>query len=176
MTQDSSAAENDRIHGYLVSQAERNDLSALWPRVMADRTTFLLALDRVSDAQAQWRLSEGDWTILEVARHMLFWGRSVTDIVEALAAGHGVDVPELGDLGPRVANLTEARAALTAEAIRFATLPERLPDEPNLDAEAAHPMFGALNHRAWFLFARLHDGDHTRQVEMIKASDDYPTG
>jgi hypothetical protein len=66
------------------------------------------------------------------------------------------------------------RLALTQEAARFASILERLPRDPDLANEAHHPQFGLLNYRAWFLFARLHDGDHARQIETIKATDGYP--
>jgi len=167
-------AEDERIRGYLVSQAERYDLVALWPRVVSDRTAFLLALDRVSDEQAAWRPSADGWSSLEVAQHMLLWGRAVTDTVEALAAGDTAEAPQLGALEAGTTDLAEVRAALVREAIRFAALPDRLPREADLAAEAHHPQFGPLNHRAWFLFSRLHDGDHTRQIEAIQTASGYP--
>src|SRR5262245_52569924 len=122
-------AENDRIRGYLVSQAERNDISGLWPRVIGDRTAFLLALDRVTEEQARWRAPNGSgWNILEVAQHMLVWGQSVTQVIEALAVGSQADVPALGALeGSGADTLADARQALTEIAVRFASLPGRLP-------------------------------------------------
>lgn len=174
MAQDSQA-EDERIRGYLVSLAKRSDIPALWPRVIADRTALLLALDRVTEEQARWRSDSTAWTILEVAQHMLVWSRSVTNLVEALSVGDTAEVPDLGAFETDIATLAGARDALTREAIRFAALPTRLSQDPDLAAEAHHPRFGPLDHRAWFLFARLHDGDHTRQIEAIKAADGYPS-
>lgn len=178
MTESARSEEDDRVRSYLVAQAERHDVPALWARVVADRCALLLALDRVSEEQARWRppsASDDSWTILEVAQHMLLWGTSTTDIVEALAQGREVEVPELGALDATSGtSLAEARGALTNEAMRFASLPERLPPAPNLENVAEHPQFGPLNYRAWFVLARLHDGDHVRQIEAIKGASGYP--
>lgn len=179
MTQSIRSEEDERVRGYLLSQAERYDVLALWPRVVADRTSLLLALDRVSEEQAVWRPPSDavdTWSILEVAQHMLLWGRSVTDIVEALAAGRVAEAPSIGALDVADApTLAEARAVLTREAVRFAALPQRLSPDSDLAAVAEHPQFGPLNYRGWFLFARLHDGDHLRQIEAIKGSEGYPS-
>ena len=185
MPDQARSEEDARVRGYLVSQAERYDVLALWPRVIADRGAFLLALDRVTEEQARWRPSlaagggagEGEvWSILEVAQHALVWSRSVTAIVESLAAGRPAEAPPPGQLDPAVAaTLEQARSALTAAAVHFAALPERLPVAADLAATAEHPQFGPLNYRAWFLFSRLHDGDHLRQVEVLKAAEGYPS-
>ena len=179
MTEDTRPEEDERIRGYLLSQAERYDVPALWARAVADRCALLLALDRVSEEQARWHApsdSDGGWSILEVAQHVLLWGKATTDIVEALAGGRGPEVPELGALNATDAtSLAEARDALTKEAMRFASLPERLPPAPDLEAVAEHPQFGPLNYRAWFILARLHDGDHLRQIEAIKGTSGYPS-
>ncbi len=51
---------------------------------------------------------------------------------------------------------------------------EALAGVERLDVTAPHPWFGELNCRAWFLFQRVHDGDHTRQIQGIKAAPGYP--
>lgn len=177
MSQEPGAEETTRVREYLVSQAARYDLFELWPRVIADRTALLLAFDRVSDEQARWRPpSTEEWNLLEIAQHAIAWARSVTEIIEALAAGRSAEALALGYLDPSVAaNLDEARRALSAESVRLASLPGRLPAAANLDAVAEHPRFGPLNYRAWFLFSRLHDGDHLQQVQALKMADGYPS-
>jgi hypothetical protein len=45
---------------------------------------------------------------------------------------------------------------------------------PDAQATAVHPWFGPLDYRGWFLFSRLHDGDHLQHVVAIKATDGYP--
>lgn len=178
MAETTRSEEDERIRSYLVSQAERYDVLALWPRVVTDRGALLLSLDRVSDDQARWHPpSDLDgWSILEVAQHMLLWGTSTTDIVEALARGDEVEVPDLGALDASdAASIADVRDALTKEAVRFASLPERLPGDQDLEAVAEHPQFGPLNYRAWFVLARLHDGDHLRQIDAIKGASGYPS-
>lgn len=174
MTTDDDA----RARGYLISQAERYDMLALWPRVIADRTALLLAFERVSEEQARWRTpSAADWNILEIAQHSLVWAQSVTKIIETLAAGGTAETLPLSHLhGGMATTLDAVRSAFVQDSIRFAALPERLPPEPDIAATAEHPRFGPLNYRAWFLFSRLHDGDHLRQIEAVRAADGYPSG
>ena len=45
------------------------------------------------------------------------------------------------------------------------------------DAEVtfAHPWFGALNTRQWFVFCFVHARAHIMQVERIKSSDGFPS-
>lgn len=178
MSQEPTAEENARVRDYLVAQATRYDVLALWPRVIAERTAFLLAFERVSDEQSRWRplSAEGEWNLLEIAQHAIVWARSVNEIIEALAAGRSAEALGLGHLDRGVAaSIDEARRALSVESVRLAALPGQLPAAANLEATAEHPRFGQLNHRAWFLFSRLHDGDHLQQVEMLKAADGYPS-
>jgi hypothetical protein len=35
-------------------------------------------------------------------------------------------------------------------------------------------MFGALHARAWHLFQRIHDQDHTSHIGQVKAAAGYP--
>jgi hypothetical protein len=44
-----------------------------------------------------------------------------------------------------------------------------------LEPTAPHPWFGELNCRAWYLFQRIHDTDHTRQIQAIKANPAFPS-
>lgn len=178
MSQEPDAEESARVRDYLVAQVKRYDLLALWPRVIAERTALLLAFDRVNDEQSRWRppSPDGEWNLLEIAQHAIVWARSVNEIIEALAAGRSAEALALGHLDRSVvANIDDARRALSVESVRLAALPGQLPAAANLEATAEHPRFGPLNYRAWFLFSRLHDGDHLQQVEMLKAADGYPS-
>jgi hypothetical protein len=171
--------QRERIHGYLTGQAERYDFIDLWPRVMAQRAAFLQALEGVSDEQGEWEPGAGEgeeaWGILQVAQHVLRSTQNVMAIVEATARGEAApkDPPGIRDGAP--ATLPEVRRALVEQSEEFATLRRRLPDQPNLDATVDHAFFGPLNSRAWFLFQRIHDADHTRQVETLKASEGFPS-
>lgn len=171
--------ENERVRSYLLGQAEKYDVIDLWPRVVAQRSAFLQALEDVSEEQARWRPGGGEgedaWGILEVSHHLLAWTRNVVDIIEATARSETVEKlpPGYLDAGDG-ATFAEVRRALIAESARFASLPTRLPEEPDLTTTIDHPRFGPLNCRAWFLFLRLHDGDHTRQVEALKETEGYP--
>ncbi len=171
--------EQARVRSYLLAQAAKYDLLDLWPRVVAQRTAFLQALDGVSDEQARWRPPTGKgesvWSMLEVAQHLLTWSENVVEIVEATARGGTAATLPVGYLAADPATtLTQVRRALAETSVRLASLPQRLPAVPDKTATAEHPDFGALDHRAWFLFLRLHDADHLRQVEALKQADAFP--
>src|SRR6266851_1287860 len=76
-----------RARSYLLTQGEKYDYVEMWPRVVSTRLQLLEALDGVGDAQAAFKPSPDDWSIREVALHVLNGSRSVQQVVEALAAG-----------------------------------------------------------------------------------------
>jgi hypothetical protein len=63
---------------------------------------------------------------------------------------------------------------VTAQSALIAGLPGRLTAEPNLEATVPHAVFGPLNCRAWFLFLRIHDMDHTRQIANLAQMAGFP--
>ena len=63
--------ERQRVSGYLLSQGEKYGWLELWPRVVQGRLEFLEAIRDVNEKQGEFRPGEGDWTIREVAHHVL---------------------------------------------------------------------------------------------------------
>ncbi len=171
--------QQDQIREYLLGQAEKYDFIDLWPRVMAQRAAFLQGLEGVTDQQAAWEpgIGEGEeaWGILQVAQHLLRSTQNVMPIIEATARGETAPKDPPGTREGAPATLAEVRRALIEQSEDFATLRRRLPGRPDLEATVDHAFFGPLNSRAWFLFQRLHDADHTRQVETLKASEGFPS-
>lgn len=168
-------AEFDRMHGYYVSQGERYTFSELWPRAAKARLELLDALERVDDAEAEWSASAEDWSIKEVAHHILNSSRNTRRLVRALSAGETGDSSSIDP--PRqttAASMDTLRTELREDGIDWAAVTQELPPTPPLEPTAPHSMFGELHARAWYLFQRTHDLDHKGQIEEVKAAPGYP--
>ncbi|MCH8109771.1 MAG: DinB family protein [Chloroflexi bacterium] len=168
--------ENDRVRGYLMSQGERYDYFEIWPRWVKARLQVLDSLQGVSDEQARIRPADGEWSINEVALHVLNGSRGVARLVELLAEGQPASSDRI-DPPHEETNLTvgELHSQLLRDTIKWSALTERLPESPSFEATALHPFFGELHSRAWYLFQRIHDLDHYRQIEAIKNTHGYPS-
>jgi hypothetical protein len=171
----------DRIRARLLAESA-SDWLDLWPRVTGARATLLEALDGVAPAQAAWRppsgAGEAAWSIIEVARHVRAYSRNVLAVIEATARGETApkDPPgTLADLDP-AASLSDVRRAIVEESVRIATVHQRVPAKPNIERTVPHAFFGPLNCRGWYAFLRVHDGDHTRQIERLKQMPGFPAG
>lgn len=176
MTQEEVWAQG---RAYLLAQAEKTDFAAAWPRVMAQRALLLAAVADVSEAQADFRPAaamgaERPWSIAMVTRHIATSTRNVLAIIEATAAGRIAPQDPIAGLGAEYASFAEARKALIDVSLELAGVLGRLPAAPDLDVTVAHFWFGPLNSRAWFLFQRLHDTDHTGQIAQIRAAEGFP--
>lgn len=175
MTTDSLSPEQERVRGYLLSQGERYNWYELWRRLIGARVALHDSLDGVSDQQAAFTPAEGEWSIAEVAQHVVKGARNTALLVERLANGQ-----QPGDLKveparePAEMSIDELRQELLKNSTDFAALPARLPEPPSFELEAPHIFFGDLHCKAWYLFQRVHDVDHTGQIEAAKAAAGYP--
>jgi uncharacterized damage-inducible protein DinB len=174
MTTDQQA-EFDRMHQYYVTQGERYSFAELWPRAARARLELLDALDGVQDAEAEWAPSAEDWSIKEVALHILNSSRSARRLVSTLAVGAEGDSSNIEP--PRkttTASMDELRAQIRDDGIEWAAVLLDLPPKPPLEPTAPHSMFGDLHARSWYLFQRTHDQDHRGQIDAVKHADGYP--
>ena len=171
-----SKEESARVSAYLLTQAEKYTWLELWPRVVQGRLEFLDAIRGVGEEQADFRPAPGDWTIREVAQHVLTSSQAVAGLIAALVAGEpGPDV-ERADRARELASasLADLRRDLLRDSVAFSGIAARFPDDVSLEPTAPHPFFGPLHCRAWFLFQRVHDQDHARHVGSIKQAPGYP--
>ena len=175
-----STDEVQRVSGYLLAQGEKYGWLELWPRVMAGRIDFLNTLNRVSAEQAAWKPGGDDWSIEEVAQHVLDGSRRNADMIRNLSFGRE---PNLGPQGigaidpeQRAADLEWSTLveALLEDSRIFGNVIDGLPEPPAFEPRPAHPFFGPLHSRAWFMFQRVHDLDHVNQVNAIKETEGYP--
>lgn len=178
MTTDARQAEYDRLHGYLTSQGERFACIELWRRVVAARLELLDALDGVTEGQASFKPSPDDWSIGEIALHILRGSRGTRGLVERLAAGQAPSSTDRGVFEPpkeeTVASIASLREDLLRDGVTWCVTTEQLPPRPAVEPTAPHTMFGELHARAWYLFERVHDLDHANQIKAVKAAPGYP--
>jgi len=166
--------EEQRVRGYLLAQAEKRDWIELWPRMIAERGALMVAIDGVTDEQADWSPGEGEWTIREIVEHVLSVSRSTLRLIEDLAAGRPESDREPRPESKMPSSFTRLISHLAEHSVRLCSLPERLPPSTDLQMTSPHSNFGELNSRAWFLFNRIHDTDHRKQIEAIQAAAGYP--
>lgn len=170
-------AEYDRMRGYYLAQSAKYSFKELWPRAMKVRLELLDVLEDVTDAQAEWSPSSQEWSIKEVALHILKNSRGTRRLVRALSAGERGDTS--GIEPPReatAASIEDLRVQLRDDGIEWSAVILDLPPTPPPTPTAPHSMFGELPARAWYLFQRTHDLDHRGQIEQVKAAPGYPGG
>ena len=161
-----------RVRDYLVGFAERRDWVDLWPRFIAERGALLLKIERVTEEQADFKPDPDVWSIREVITHLLAVSRAGMRRVEDLVAGREASS---SDASPSVPDtFAELRGHLVEHSVRYTSLLERLPPSPNYSMTSPHGAFGELNSRSWFLFERVHDTDHVKQLGEVMSADGYP--
>lgn len=141
------------------------------------------ALDGVSEAQAAFKPSADDWSILELMAHVVTVKRITPTLSRNLAArqlppGFGPQFEEAkaqdGVTVARFETLAEARTAAQAAHDDLLGFIRDVHQSADVEMTFKHYIFGALNSREWAAFQRIHDGDHTPQIGSIKASPGYP--
>ena len=157
------------VVSYLTHQGGK-DVAAIAEVIERERRRLVGVLVEVSQAQAEFVASPGQWSIRDVVGHVAAAERGVVEIIARLA---GVASPPAG---PPAAgrSLTELRQHLTAVRAQLLGLVEGLPTDADLDAKHDHLFFGPLNWKEWLAFQRVHDGDHLEQIEAIRSSPSYP--
>jgi uncharacterized damage-inducible protein DinB len=174
MTADQQA-EFDRMRQYYQSQGERYSFEEIWPRVSKARLDLLDAFDGVTEEHSTWSPGGDEWSIKEVAVHLLNSSRNTRRLVRALSAGEtgdssGVETPRESTDTP----LEALREQIRRDGIEWSAAILDLPPRPALEPTARHSMFGELHARAWYLFQRTHDQDHRGQIEAVKSAPGYP--
>ncbi len=168
-------AELERIREQVHSDAETLSTYEIWQRSARARTALIEQLLDVNDAQAAWRPPGDDdpnWTIAEVARHILTSG--TVDVIEALLRGGHAEKepPSAIDVAP--APIEKLRDQLVAQSQRLLSAELRASGPIDHTSTAEAFFFGHLTARGWTLLESLHDQEHAAQIETIKASPGYP--
>ncbi len=136
-------------------------------------------LNRLTPAQGSFKPGgdgEAGWSIAEVLRHCIHDEEAVALRVRALGLGDPARAGTVGRIvGRGNASLVDLVRDLQAANFALDHAVGSIDGKEKLEPTAPHPWFGELNCRAWYLFQRIHDTDHTRQIQAIKANPAFPS-
>ena len=161
--------EQARIRGYLVAQGAKLSPAAIVEKVQQAMADLKAAAAAVPAARFGERPAPEEWSGNEVMAHVVAADRYFGGGIQRLLAGQSPP-PRPGGRGVEGAPVLTAEAwykalAQQREALFTAVLaadPAAAPDQ-----RIEHPMFGPLTWRETLLFTRLHDLDHTGQLQKI---------
>ncbi len=166
---DMQQAEIERVRGYLVTQANKLSVADLVEKIRRDVLPLREVAASVPPERFRERPGPDDWSAAEVFTHLLTMNEHGAAAIEGIL--------DTGAIPPRIDDTLkhEERAGLQTpddywrvfESRRAQQLDRvaRASGDEHLDVTIAHPMFGPLSWREWLLFMRVHDLDHTRQIQ-----------
>jgi len=136
---------------------------------------LLTVFSSVSVEQAVRNPAPEEWSLLELARHAAFTERLVGKLVHHMARSAFPPTVDLEGSGIGMMPADDGRGyaeVLDDLALKNTALLDAvrgLPDEPNVEMKAPHPIFGPLNCKEWAGFQRVHDLDHIQHARKILA-------
>jgi hypothetical protein len=170
----------ERVGSYIRHNATKEP-PALRGLVQQGQQQLTGLLDGMSDEQARWKPGADDWCALELLQHVVTAKRGVARICQRLASGEkvadfgGEGEEQDGVMSKRTfASLAEARAAMDAAHGDLLAFIDGPLAAANVETRFRHFMFGELNCCEWVVFQRVHDGDHSGQIEKIKSAPGFP--
>ncbi|MXX32731.1 MAG: DinB family protein [Chloroflexi bacterium] len=153
----------------------------IWLRMASARFALIDELQGVSQEQADWTpaggtdaADESTWSIAEIMRHVITASPNIAEIIAATANGQTVVKGPPGQITAPASDVDDLRLQVTSVSERLLSVANAFPEEIDHETTVPHAFFGELPSMAWPLFQAFHDGDHTRQVEALKAHPDYP--
>ena len=167
--------EFTRIQGYLNAQGAKYSHSEIWERVILSRLEFINTLKDVNETQSKWQPKKNEWSISEIALHLLKSSRNIRNTVIRLSQNLETDIANVEP--PRESTdltIDELITQFRNDSMEWSSSILSLPTEPPLEPTSGHSMFGELHARAWHMFQRLHDTDHMNQIKSVKESTDFP--
>lgn len=167
------AAEADRIRSYLTAQANKLSIGDLVEKVRTDCAALREAGAAVPAARFQDRPADGEWSAAEVWTHVLemseHGARAIIGVLDSGALPERTR-DQISGKTRALANSEEYWDAYSAIREPFYARVLKAEGNEHLDVKIAHPMFGDFSWREWLLFMRVHDLDHTRQLQAIAAA------
>jgi hypothetical protein len=138
-------------------------------------------LDGMSEEQARWQPAPSEWSALQLMHHVVSAKGGVARICQRLATGDAIpgrgregDEQDGITRGDPFASIAEARAAMDVAHAGLVAFVDGPFATGNTEVRFNHFVFGDLNSREWAAFQRVHDGDHSGQIEKIIAGRGYP--
>ncbi len=163
--------ESARIRSYLVTQANKLSLPDLIEKVRRDVLPLRDAAAAIPLARFGERPAPDDWSGAEVWTHILqmneIGAASIEGILDSGAVPPRIRDQISGAVRDDLATPEdywrihqERREQLLARAASAS-------GDEHPEVKITHPSFGDFTWREWLLFMRIHDLDHTRQLQAI---------
>jgi hypothetical protein len=171
-------------------------LEALWRDLEAVRAEVLAVAEGLSQAQADWRPSPGDWSIGEIVHHLTLAEVGTGKLTSKLLREAGpapapfpTGLTAFAPLpawppGPREAPpmvrpeagqpIDQLIADIKTARVRSRQSLERLAAVDPRALRWAHFRLGELDLGQWWLLQAAHDGDHLQQLRRVRSSPGFP--
>lgn len=173
-------------------------VEALWNELQTVREKVLKETQGLSQAQADWRPSDTDWSVGEILHHLTLaeinTGKLTSKLIkEADEAGtlapFPPDLKAFAPLPPQAPGPMDAPPVVRPEkghpiARLLADIKstrersrqsiERLASVDPRSLTWKHFSLGELNLAQWWMLQARHDGDHLQQLRAVKAAPGFP--
>ena len=168
-------------------------VESLWNDLQAVRAELLKEIEGLSQAQADWRPSERDWSVGEIIHHLTLAEVSTGKLTSKLfkeagasLASFPADLTGFAPLPPGPAEappvvrpesghrVDELSGAFKAARERSRQSVERLATADPRALRWPHGRLGELDLAQWWMLQAHHDADHLRQLRAVKAADGFP--
>jgi DinB family protein len=172
-------------------------VESLWNELQTVRAEIIKEVAGLSQAQADWRPSAGDWSVGEIIHHLTLAEVSTGKLTSKLFKDAGSSLPSFpGDLaafsqlppwppGPAEAppvvrpesghRWDELLSTFQATRDRSRQSIERLATADPRRLKWSHGRLGELDLAQWWMLQAHHDADHLRQLRAVKAAAGFPT-
>lgn len=170
----------ERMRAEFLDGARTLPWDEIWLRMANARFALIDAIQDVSQEQADWTPvqmdaeDESTWSIGEVMRHVITASPNIAEIIAATANGETVIKGPPGQITAPASDVDDLRLQVTSVSERLLSVGNALPEHIDNQTTVPHAFFGDLPSMAWPLFQAFHDGDHTRQIQALKAHPDFP--
>ena len=161
--------EQKRIRAYLQAQAAKLSPAQIVDKVRAAMTELRAAAGAVPPARFTERPAPEEWSANEVMAHVVDAGRHFGEGILRALDGRSPGERRHADDRPAAPSHTAAEWLAMLDRDREALFERALRADPTarLEQSISHGFFGMLNWRETLLFIRIHDLDHTGQLEKI---------
>jgi hypothetical protein len=172
-------------------------VDALWSDLESVRARLLKEVESLSQAQADWRARDTDWSVGEIIHHLTLaevgTGKVTSKVLKEAADRLQPFPPGLTGFTPvatpaggraeaptavwpeRGKPLRELVADMRAARERSRQTIERLGAVDPRPLTFSHPRLGPLDLAQWWMLQAWHDGIHLEQVRSVKAEPGFPT-
>lgn len=171
-------------------------IDALWNDLESVRFQLLKEVEGLSQAQADWRPSERDWSIGEIVHHVTLAevgtgkvtskvlkeaGDRLTPFPADLKSFTPLIMPSAGPAEApqavwpeRGTPLAQLVADMKAARERSRQTVERLGTVDPRPLVFPHPRLGSLDLAQWWMLQARHEGSHLEQLRGVKAAPGFP--